>query len=211
MLCFIKNFFFCLVKSINLSCLLCPSHTLPVPALHSWMSSGPWMAHCYIHSSVAMWADAMSSSISGPCKWLQARTEYEAVNYIPRTHKHSAQLNFRGLGHHWRSMACPLFFFPCFFCLNEDLQGWGPVAPDSGLVGEIMNDQLGFELITLVYLGSTACWLRGSTDKKLSSIAQPDLFWSLWYHDPPSDWWRSLKESDKNLDFWNVCTHNGGK
>lgn len=48
--------------------------------------------------------------------------------------------------------------------------------PDSGLVGEIMNGQLGFELITLVYLGSTACWLQGSTDKKLSSIAQPDLF-----------------------------------
>lgn len=50
------------------------------------------------------------------------------------------------------------------------------MAPDSGLVEEIMNDQLGFELITLVYLGSTACWLQGSTDEKLSSIVQPDLF-----------------------------------
>ncbi|TWW78569.1 hypothetical protein D4764_11G0006900 [Takifugu flavidus] len=38
-----------------------------------------------------------------------------------------------------------------------------------------MNDQLGFELITLVYLGSTAWWLQGSTDKKLSSTEQPDL------------------------------------
>lgn len=49
------------------------------------------------------------------------------------------------------------------------------MAPDSGLVQEIMNDQLGFELTTLVYLGSTACWLQGSTDKKLSSTAEPDL------------------------------------
>lgn len=50
------------------------------------------------------------------------------------------------------------------------------MAPDRGLVGEIMNNQLGFELITLVYLGSTAWWLQGSTNKKLSSNEQPDLF-----------------------------------
>lgn len=49
------------------------------------------------------------------------------------------------------------------------------MVPDRGLDGEIMNDQLGFELITLVYLGSTAWWLQGSTDKKLSSTEQPDL------------------------------------
>lgn len=50
------------------------------------------------------------------------------------------------------------------------------MVPDRGLVGEIMNDQLGFELITHVYLGSTAWRLRGSPDKESSSIEQPGLF-----------------------------------
>lgn len=84
-------FFRLLVKSINLSCLFCPSPTLPVQALlRSWTSSGPWMAHCYACSSVAVWADATSSRNTGPCTRLVARIQHEAVNYIPRTHKQSA-------------------------------------------------------------------------------------------------------------------------
>lgn len=121
---FILIFFFfgCLVKSINLSCLFCPSPTLPVQALlRSWTSSGPWMAHCYACSSVAVWADAMSSRISGPCTKLVAHIQHEAVNYIPLTHKHSA-LN-------WVSAVLSTIetsiAFPDFVWMKTAFRQWG--------------------------------------------------------------------------------------
>lgn len=74
--------------SIKLSCLGCPSLALPVRAvLRSWTSSGPWMAHCYARSLAAVWADAMSSSSTGPCTRLVACMQYKAVNYIQQTHQ----------------------------------------------------------------------------------------------------------------------------
>lgn len=178
-LCLIKIFFFfflsCKVRQPLLSPLpfsypCCPSSSQldviwPVNGtlLYSFLSGH--VSRC--REQQHLWSLQMAAS----SRWTWGRKLHPA-----NTQTLCAQLNFGSLGHHWRSIACPLFF-PCFFCLNEDFQRWGPVAPDSGLVGEIMNGQLGFELITLVYLGSTACWLQGSTDKKLSSTAQPDLFW----------------------------------
>lgn len=164
-------------KSINLSCLFCPSPTLPVQALlRSWTSSGPWMAHCYACSSVAVWADATSSRNTGPCTRLVARIQHEAVNYIPQTHKQSAlkwvsavRRAIEGAWHiliwfEWRPVS--------------GSGGSGPAAHDRGLDGEITHGQLGFELLTPVFLGSTAWWPQGSTSSKRPSSSElPDLFW----------------------------------
>lgn len=203
------------MKSINLSCLFCPSPTLPVQALlHSRTSSGQWMAHCYACSSVAAGADAMSSRNTGPCTRLVARIQREAVNYIPQTHKHFA-LNwvFGSLEHHWRGIAYP------DFCLSEERfhvsRGSGPAVHDCGLDGEITHGQLGFELLTPAFLGSTAWWPQGSTSSKRPSSSElADLFWlspcgtiTPWRLEEVilfgRIWWSKVYKNN----IWIVCMH----
>lgn len=102
-------FLFFLQKTINLSCLFCPSPTLPVQALHrSWTSSGPWMAHCYVRSSVAVWADATSSRKHRSLHKAASshRTRGRKLHPV-NTQTLCAQLSFSSLEHHWRSIAYP--------------------------------------------------------------------------------------------------------
>lgn len=110
-----------LVKSVSCACLFCPCATLPVQTLlHSWTSSGPWMAHCYTGSSVAVWADAMSSRNTGPCTRLVSTHSPPGRKLRPaNTQTLCAQLR-----RHWRSAASWFLFER-----NERFQAAGEVAP----------------------------------------------------------------------------------
>lgn len=135
------------------------------------------MAHCYARSLAAVWADAMSSSSTGPCTRLVACMQYKAVNYIQQTHTGALRsTEFQQLKAPQKEHGVS------WFCLSDDrFQAAGEVDPmphDRGLEEEIMHGQLGFELPTQALLRSTAWWPQGSTSSKRPSSSELlELFW----------------------------------
>lgn len=146
--------------------------------LRSWTSSGPWMAHCYARSSVA--------SVSRCHEQPQHRSLHKVGSshstrgrklHPANTQTLRAQLSFR-------QFRAPLKEHSMsWFCLSEDRGfsgsgGSGPAAHDRGPDEEITHGQLGFELLTPAFLGSTAWWPWGSTSSKRPSSSElADLFW----------------------------------
>jgi len=171
------------------------------------------MAHCYARSSVAARADAASSRDTGPCTRRVAPHSTQGRKLHPaNTQTLRAQLSLGSLERHWRSRACPDFVWVKTGFRQRG--GGAPAAHDCGLDEEIAHGQLGFELLTPAFPGSTAWWPRGSTSKQEAVFQWTGglvLSGSPW-HDypvarlPRGDWrWSSSEGSGEAKLRNNIC------
>lgn len=121
-------------------------------------------------------ADAVCSHNTGPCTRLVACTHHKAVNYIPQTHKHFALKRFSAVWSLGEGAEHILILFE--WRRSSSSRGSVPAARDRGPDERITHGQLGFELLTPAFPGSTAWWSQGSTSsKRPSSSESSGLFW----------------------------------
>lgn len=123
-----------------------------------------------------------------------------------------AQLSFGSLGHHWRSKACPLFP-SLFFLFERRLLAVGPRGAWPWPSRRDHERPAGLWTYYPCVPGVNSLVAAGVNRQEVV------LHWatwltqtgSLWHHDPTVTVAHWRNQTGWNLDFWNVCMHNGGK